>query len=258
MQVHEYVVDAAVDIKRAEAIGQFDLFGGLEASGENAIAPQADISLAEWEKSILLAHERDMLGLYVSDHPLHGTERLLAQLTERSIDALLTDERLDGQVTTIGGLVTAVQRKTTKQGSNWAIVSLEDLGGSVEVMVFPQTYLQVSTHLVEDAVIIVKARVDRSDDDGVKVVAMEITAPDLTEAESGPVRLTMPATRCIPPLIERLKTVLADHPGTTEVHLHLTGGARTTVLRLDDRLRVAPSPSLYADLKALLGPGCLS
>ena len=258
VQVHEYVVDAAVDIKRAEAIGQFDLFGGLEATGEDAIAPPAEISLAEWEKSILLAHERDMLGLYVSDHPLHGTERLLAQLTERSIDALLADERLDGQVTTIGGLVTAVQRKTTKQGSNWAIVSLEDLGGSVEVMVFPQTYQQVSTHLVEDAVIIVKARVDRSDDDGVKVVAMEITAPDLTEAESGPVRLTMPATRCIPPLIERLKTVLADHPGTTEVHLHLTGGARTTVLRLDDRLRVAPSPSLYADLKALLGPGCLS
>jgi DNA polymerase-3 subunit alpha len=106
-------------------------------------------------------------------------------------------------------------------------------------------------------VIIVRARVDRSDDDGVRLVAMEITQPDLSEAVSGPVRVTMAASRCIPPLVERLKEVLAAHPGTTEVHLHLTGGAKTTVLRLDDRLRVTPSPALYGDLKALLGPACL-
>ena len=81
---------------------------------------------------------------------------------------------------------------------------------------------------------------------------MEITQPDLTEAVSGPVRVTMAASRCIPPLVERLKEVLSEHPGTTEVHLHLTGGAKTTVLRLDDRLRVSPSPALYGDLKALL------
>ena len=159
---------------------------------------------------------------------------------------------------TLGGLVTTVQRKTTKQGSAWAIVNLEDLEGSVEVMVFPQSYNQVSTLLVEDVVIIVRARVDRSDDDGVRVVAMEITAPDFSEAEAGPVRLTMQANRCIPPLVDRLKEVLAVHPGTTEVHLHLTGGARTTVLRLDDKLRVTPTPALYGDLKALLGPNCLS
>ena len=257
-QVHEQVVDAAVDIKRAEAIGQFDLFGGLDTSSDHSLSQNIDVSDVEWDKSTLLAHERDMLGLYVSDHPLHGAERVLAQLTERSIDSLLSDEHLSGQITTIGGLVTSVQRKTTKQGSNWAIVALEDLAGSVDVMVFPQTYTQVSTALVEDAVIIVRARVDRSDDDGVRVVAMEVSVPDLADAESGPVRLSMPATRCIPPLVERLKSVLAEHPGTTEVNLHLTGGAKTTVLRLDDRLRVTPSPSLYADLKALLGPGCLA
>jgi DNA polymerase-3 subunit alpha len=67
----------------------------------------------------------------------------------------------------------------------------------------------------------------------------------------------MAAARCIPPLVEKLKDVLSAHAGTTEVHLHLTGGSRTTVLRLDDRLRVTPSPALYGDLKALLGPNCL-
>ena len=256
LQIHEQVVEAAVDVKRAEAMGQFDLFGGLSDAGQTFI-PQQEISLAEWEKSILLAHEREMLGLYVSDHPLNGVEQLLAQLTDRSIAALNADERVDATVVTIGGLVTAVQRKTTKQGSPWAIITVEDLEGSVDVMVFPQTYQSVSTLLVEDSVILVRGRADRSDDDGLRVVALEITAPDITEAVSGPVRLTIAANRCIPPLVEQLKEVLAIHPGTTEVHLHLTGGTSTTVLRLDDRLRVTPSSALFGDLKALLGPSCL-
>jgi DNA polymerase-3 subunit alpha len=125
-------------------------------------------------------------------------------------------------------------------------------------MVFPQMYTQVSTSLIEDSVVIVRGRVDRGDDEALRVIAMEITVPDLSEATSGPVRISLQSTRCIPPLVDRLALVLAGYPGTTEVHLHLTGGANTTVLRLDDRLRVTPSPSLYGDLKALLGPMCLS
>ena len=258
VQVHEHVVDTAVEIKRSEAIGQFDLFGGLSGGEESGLLPPLEVSLGEWEKSVLLAHERDMLGLYVSDHPLHGAEHILAQLTERTIASLFVDEKIDGTIATIGGLITTVQRKTTKQGSAWAIITLEDLEGSVEVMVFPQMYTQMSTSLVEDSVVIVRTRVDRGDDEALRVIAMEVTVPDLTEAASGPVRLSLQSSRCIPPLVERLAQVLAGYPGTTEVHLHLTGGAQTTVLRLDDKLRVTPSPSLYGDLKALLGPACLS
>jgi len=256
VHVHEQVVDAAVEIKRAEAIGQFDLFGGLQAPSEGGLTPAVEIGIVEWEKSVLLAHERDMLGLYVSDHPLHGIEGLLAQMTDRSIASLHLDERADGMAT-IGGLVTSVQRKTTKQGSAWAIVTLEDLEGSVEVMVFPNHYQHAGPLLAEDAVIVVRAKVERSDDDGLRVVAQEVTVPDLSQATAGPLRLTLQQSRCVPPLMERLREVLADHPGTTEVHLHLTGGARTTVLRLDDRYRVSASASLFGDLKALLGPSCL-
>jgi DNA polymerase-3 subunit alpha len=257
VQVHEQVVEAAIEVKRAEAVGQFDLFGGLTQEAEVFI-PQEEISIAEWEKSILLAHERDMLGLYVSDHPLQGLEQLLAQLTDRSIASLLTDERVDSTVANIGGLVTGVQRKTTKQGSPWAICTVEDLEGSVDVMVFPQTYQGASTMLVEDTVVVVRGRIDRSDDDGLRVIALEVSAPDVSQAISGPVRLTLAANRCIPPLVERLKEVLSMHPGTTEVHLHLSGGTSTTVLRLDDKLRVTPSPALFGDVKALLGPSCLA
>jgi DNA polymerase-3 subunit alpha len=125
-------------------------------------------------------------------------------------------------------------------------------------MVFPQTYAGAGTLLVEDAVLLVRGRIDRPDEDAARLVAMEITQPDVSEAPAGPVRLSMPAARCVPPVVERLKDILAAHPGTTEVHLHLAASGRTTVLRLDDRLRVTPSPALYGDLKALLGPACLS
>jgi DNA polymerase-3 subunit alpha len=183
---------------------------------------------------------------------------VLATGSDCSIAQLLGDERPDGQVITIGGLVTGVARKTTKQGSVWAIVTLEDLEGAVDVMVFPQTYQSVATLIADDAVLFVRGRIDRPDDDATRIVALEISAPDLSEAPAGPVRLTMSASRCTPPVVERLKEVLSAHPGVTEVHLHLVAQGRTTVMRLDDRLRVTPSSSLYGDLKALLGPSCLA
>ena len=257
VQIHESVVDAAVEIKRAEAVGQFDLFGGLEAGAESGLTVAAEISPVEWEKSVLLANEREMLGLYVSDHPLNGLEAALAQLTDQSVASVIGDERPDGSSVTIGGLVTTVQRKTTKQGSPWCIATVEDLAGSIDVMVFPQAYGQAAAVLVEDAVVVVRGRLDRSDDDGVRLVAMEVTAPDLDDTVTGPVRVSLPATRCVPAVVDGLKAILAAHPGTTEVNLLLTGGPSTTVLRVGDRYRVTPNAALYADLKALLGAGCL-
>ena len=260
--VHEIVIDSAVDIKRSEAAGQFDLFGGLGGGGgadaDTGLAEQTPIPVGEWDKAVLLAHERDMLGLYVSDHPLNGLEHALAQLADRSLASLIVDESLESAVITVAGLLTAVQRKTTKKGSAWAIASLEDLDGAVEVMVFPQTYASVATQLVEDAIVTMRVRAERSDEDGLRVIAMDVQTPDLSQASTGPIRISLAAARCVPPLIERLKEVLAQHPGTTEVNLHLTGGTHTTVLRIDDALRVSPSASLYGDLKALLGPSCLS
>lgn len=255
--VHEQVIDTAVEIKRSEAVGQFDLFGGLTDAGDAHLFERPEIGIAEWDKGVLLAHERDMLGLYVSDHPLIGMETALAQISDRSIASVLVDENLDGAVVTLGGLVTAVQRKTTKKGSAWAIITLEDLEGTIELMVFPQSYASFGALLVEDSILVIRARVDRTDDDGLRAVALEISAPDLSAAPSGPVRLSLAASRCVPPLVARLKAVLAEHPGTTEVQLHLTGGTTTTVMKLDDQYRVTPTPSLFGDLKALLGASCL-
>ena len=156
----------------------------------------------------------------------------------------------------VGGILSSVVRKVTKKGDPWALVTLEDLEGAIEVMFFPQSYQAAAVQLVEDAVVLVRGRVDRREDIP-KVVASEVIVPDLSVGPRGPVVVSMPTARCTPPVVDRLKEVLGAHPGTTEVHLQLVTGGRTTVVRLDDRLRVTADGALFADLKALLGVGCL-
>jgi DNA polymerase-3 subunit alpha len=258
LEKHADAIDLIIDIKRNEAIGQDSLFGGAVESGDDDATLDFQVSVGEWDKATLLAFEREMLGLYVSDHPLFGIEHVLAAATECSIATLTgSEERTDGSQVTVGGLVSALQRKVTKKGDVWAIATVEDLEGAIEVMFFPQTYQLYATTLAPDAVVVVRGRLDRREDVP-KLIAMELTLPDLTEGPRGPVVISLPVARCTPPVVERLKEVLATHPGATEVHLRLQAAARTTVLRIDDGLRVNPSPALMGDLKALLGPACLS
>jgi DNA polymerase-3 subunit alpha len=256
--VHEEVVETVVLRKRNEAVGQFDLFAGTSTrEGESQSVELTVVDLPEWDKAIKLAYEREMLGLYVSDHPLMGMESLLATKTDRAIASLADESALpSGSIVTVAGLASVVQRRITKKGDTWAVITLEDLEGSVEVMVFPQSYAQVGVSLAQDAVLVVKGRIDRRDD-GLQIIAMEVTEADLRDARVGPVVLSVPAARCTPPMVASLRDVLASHPGTTEVQLRLEGHGRTTVMKLDDGFRVAPTPALMGDLKALLGPGCL-
>jgi DNA polymerase-3 subunit alpha len=252
--VHVEAVDLVLETKRAEAIGQFDLFGASDDTETAAFTSELTIPVGEWEKATLLAHERDMLGLYVSDHPLFGVEHVLAANSDCSVAELMADgERADGSTVTVGGLITGLQRKVTKQGNAWAIATLEDLEGAIEAMFFPATYNLVAPHLHEDRIVLVRGRIDRREDVP-KLIAMEMTLPDLESEEArGPVVISLPVARCVPPVVDRLKEVLSAHPGTVEVHLQLQSGGRTTVMRLDDRLRVRPSPALFGDVKALLG-----
>ena len=256
--IHESAVDQYVDIKRNEAIGQDSLFGGLDDEGGGFGITVTIPEIDEWDKTTLLGHERDMLGLYVSDHPLLGLEHVLSSNTDCTIGQLMLDEeRADGSSVTICGLVTGVQRKITKRGDAWAMVTLEDLDGAIDVLLFPSSYQLASTLLVEDAILTVKGRLSR-DKDQPEIHGQEVSAPDLSDAASGPVTISLPSTRCTPPVVAQLKDVLGTHPGMTEVRLRLLTRDKTSVMRLDDNLRVTPSPALFADLKQLLGPGCLT
>ena len=255
-QIHEVYLDALVDEKRQEAVGQDSLFGDLGGVDASSFVVLPPIPVTEWDKPALLAFEREMLGLYVSDHPLFGIEHVLAGHADLPIAALMNDETIqEGAGLTIAGLVTGLQLKRNKRGDLWAIATVEDLEGSVEVLFFPNAYVQFGTMLANDVVVAVRGRVSHRDE-SVSLIASDLTLPDVRSAASGPVVLSMPVNRATASVVGRLREVLQDHPGGTEVRVRLTAPGRTTVLTIDT-LRVAPSPALYGDLKALLGPACL-
>ena len=259
LMVHEQAVDAVIGVKRKEAEGQFDLFASLSGGMDDGVGFAVEVpNLPEWEKKQRLTFEREMLGLYVSDHPLSGIEHVLTQAADVSIATLLADEqRPDNSTVTIAGLITSLQRKMSKQGNAWAAVTIEDMEGSVEVMFFGETYLAYSAILAEDQVVVLRGRVRRRDD-AMQLQAMEVSLPDVSVGDDAPVTLSIPTNRCTPPVVEQLRDILSTHPGVTEVHVKLTSPGRATVLRLEDGLRVERTPALYGDLKALLGPNCLA
>ena len=262
VEVHEEAVDAVIGVKRQEAHGQFDLFAGLggddddSASAFTVPVPERP----EWEKKEKLAFEREMIGLYVSDHPLNGLEGVLAAEAEVSIAELIDPERgrPDGSQVTICGMITGVQRKVSKNsGKPYGIVTVEDLEASIEVMFFGDSYEPVAGILTTDLVIAVTGRVRTSDDRPTSMMAQSMTIPDVTDPADRPLAISMPMDRCTPPVIERLGAILSSHRGPTDVHLSLVQPGRRCVLRLDRRFRVDLGPSLFGDLKALLGPNCL-
>ncbi|MEV6429718.1 DNA polymerase III subunit alpha [Nocardia sp. NPDC051463] len=258
--IHSDAIDAVMSTKKAEAIGQFDLFGGLD-DGDDSMASVFNVKVPEeeWETKHKLALEREMLGLYVSGHPLNGVEHVLAAQADTQIPAILEGDIKDGAQVTIGGILASVNRRINKNGLAWASAQLEDLTGGIEVLFFPQSYSVYGMDVVEDAVVLVKARVSVRDD-RISLIANDLAVPDLSSiGVAKPLAVILPTRLCTPDKVSALKRVLTSHPGTADVHLRLVGARdKTTLLKLDDSLRVSPSSALMGDLKALLGPGCLA
>jgi DNA polymerase-3 subunit alpha len=258
--IHEEALDAIVGVKRNEARGQFDLFGDL-SGGEPAVGGLAIAVplLPEWSKDQVLAFERDMLGLYVSDHPLRGLERALAGAATHSVAALSMDDGVaDGTVVTVAGLLHGIVRKASKAGKLYAAAVVEDMDGEVEVMFFAKLYEQVAPDLREDAIVAVTGRVNRRDDSPVVFASALRVLPLTAVAEGEPVQITLPSHRVTATLVSTLRGVLRDHPGSTEVHVRVTGPHGDTVLRLQDAFWVEPSGALFGDLRAHLGNHCVA
>jgi DNA polymerase III subunit alpha len=250
-------IDSVMEAKRAESIGQFDLFGsGMSPQSSTITNVEIEIPNQEWEKALLLSYEREMLGLYVSDHPLLGVEHLLRSSTDMPISQVNDESIGHEQIVTIGGLITQIQRKVSRRGDSWAIVTIEDLEGAVDVMFFSNSYTQYSMNLVEDRIVIIRGRVDKREEQ-VKIMALDLSTPDISLAPTGPLIISMDTVRCTPPVVDRIKEILRSHPGKREVHLKLDDGRKSLVMKIGDDLRVTASPSLSADLKAILGPDCL-
>ena len=138
------------------------------------------------------------------------------------------------------------------------MVTVEDMVGGVEVMFFPRAYLAFGMDLVVDNIVLVKARTNKRDD-SLMISANDLAVPDLSAVgTTKPLNLTLTARACTPARVSALKQVLIRHPGTSDVHVTLVSERKQTQLRLTDALRVTQSSALMGDLKALLGPSCLS
>jgi DNA polymerase-3 subunit alpha len=246
MLVFEQILEATIGRRRNEDMGQFSLFGGADSALEVEKVPVPD---GEWEKKTLLGFEKEMLGLYVSDHPLLGVGQLLRKATTTTVPGLWNEA--DGAQVTIGGLVSGVKQRFTRNNELMMFFDLEDLEGSVEVAAFPKTVAAAGPLIREDAILVVTGRLDHRGDD-VKLRAHTIVEPDLSEEQV--LRIEVAATALSPETVGRLKEILVNHPGSAPVYLHIRSGADRKVLRLGDEHRVELRSALYAELKELLGP----
>ena len=253
LSVADRIIDDTVSRRRKEAEGQFDLFSAMgDDSGAPAAGSRIEIPDDEFGKRQMLAFEKEMLGLYVSDHPLMGAEASLRRRVESTIAELEGVE--DGTMRTVGGLVTSLQRKHTKKGDLMAVFVLEDLQAQVEVMVFPKTMQNYGHLLEDDAVVVVRGRIDGRDESP-KVMAMEIERFEPISDGAPPVHINLRPAALSDELLTALKELLAEHPGESQVFLHI--GERQ-VLRLPDGFLVSASTGLFAELRELLGPDAIA
>ena len=254
LQVHERITEMTVERRREHDMGVMSLFG--ELNDGPTFDERPEISDQEFDKKSKLAHEREMLGLYVSDHPLFGFEDQIRRKASCTVTSL--PDEPDRAIVTIGGSLTNLQRRWTNRGELMALFDLEDLEGSVEVVVFPNAMKELGHKLNDDAIVLVRGRKESGrssrgrgsgSDDAAKILAIEI---DIVEepARNPPVRLLLDLAHHEESKISELKSVLEAHPGDCQVELHLSD---KRVFRLSDEYAVDRTNGVVAELRALLG-----
>ncbi len=252
LTVFEQIIDHTLARRRERDMGIMTLFGDADDAGGTGDFERTPIPDIEFGKHDRLAFEKEMLGLYVSDHPLLGAEAVLARRTDAAIEDL--GEIEDGALKQVGGVVTGLQRKWTRKGDLMAVFTLEDLRSAVEVMVFPRTMTDHGHKLADDAVVVVRGRVDRRDD-APKLIAQTIDVVDVGEGGTAePLRLRVPSQLLSAGTVDRLKQILAEHPGGAPVLLHL--GERQ-IVRLPEQWNVDTSNGLLGELRVVLGAGAI-
>ncbi|MFD6097747.1 DNA polymerase III subunit alpha [Nocardiopsis flavescens] len=252
---HEIAVDGMISSKKQEAHGQFDLFGGADEGGDSTpIGLNINWGDEEWDRKTKLAFEREMLGLYVSSHPLAGAERVLARSRDTSIAQIVAGEMgRERNELRIAGLISKVEKRVNKAGNQWAIATVEDLDASMEVLFFPKTFPLYVDALIEDTAVTVKGRLN--DRDGTwSMFASDMSILDISHITEGepPVLLTVDEQRLTRELVEELRQVLSSHKGDTPVRIRVDNPVRSKVFAVD-RYSVRISPEFNGEMKSLLG-----
>jgi len=239
--------------RKDKAQGQGDLFGDM-AADEDSGHPRPTVPQTEWDQTTLLRYEKEALGLYVSAHPLQGLREQLHDEIEVPV-ARLVDSG-DGAMTWTGGIVANAQKRVSKNGGVWLSFRLEDIDGGIECRAWPKVYEQFRELLVEDAIIKIKGRIERRAEGDITLGAIEV-APFNGVSEYHPLTVVIDSSCVAPTVMDDLRRVLTDFPGTVPVVLQMVQGDQRARLRVGDKLRVDPVAGLYAELKALLGESCI-
>jgi DNA polymerase-3 subunit alpha len=242
--------------RRDHAQGQGGLFDVLAADGDGGgdANDHPPIGPDEFDGDVLLRFEKEALGLYVSSHPLQG---MRAQLRDQ-IDATVSQlgDLRDGQTVWTGGVVSGLTRRQTRSGSTMAVFRLDDVDGGIEVVAFGSICEQYADLLVEDAIVLLRGRLDRKSEDDVKLIALELRAFDGVSA-TRPLTLVVNAELVQMDMLDELKSILGAFPGEVPVELQLTTAQGRHRLKVGNRYRVEPVSGLYAELKSLLGESCV-
>ncbi len=246
LSVYEQIIDQTVARRKEHDMGVMSLFAESDYAAP-AFDERVAIPPTDFDKKLRLTFEKEMLGLYVSDHPLLGAETALRKKVDCSVGELTEVE--DGSRRTVGGVITGLQRKWTKKGDLMAVFTLEDLQGSVEVMVFPRTMAEIGHLLADDSVVILGARVDGRDETP-KLIATDIELFEPLAEGEPPLRLHLSPSRLNDDIVSRLKELFLDFPGESDVYIML--GERQ-VVRLPDQYTVSTRSGLVGELRALLG-----
>jgi len=261
--IHEAAVDAAVAVKRKEAAGQFDLFGSLGM--DDALGDELTVTIPEvpdWERREKLNFERDMLGLYVSDHPLRGLERALSDAASHSVHDIIGEDShvRDGETVTIAGMLTGVSRRIAKSsGNQYASVELEDpSGATITVMFFSRAYETMGAALADDLICSIRGRVQRRDDGSVNMSAQELQILEISDdGRAAPITIVVPEYLVTEANLKELKETLRDHRGTADVRMLVRTRDKEQLVLLDASVRVEPNPSLFGEIKTIFGPSCI-
>ncbi len=252
---HEHAVDAVISAKKQEAMGQFDLFGG---AGKDE--PDAPLGLnitwtdTEWDRKQKLALEREMLGLYVSSHPLAGAERILTRNRDATILEINSGERRDRSEVQIAGLISAVEKRISKQSGNpWAKVTVEDMDASIDTLFFAESYTLYADVLTEDTAVAIKGRVKEREGE-YSIQATQLTLLDISHVSEGPppMLLSVPEKRITQDLVRDLKQVLRTHRGDTPLTIRVNNPLRSRIYEVPD-YPVQVGPELAGEIKSLLG-----
>lgn len=264
---YEQAMDSGAKTQRDRAAGQGSLFGDDAAVGTVAgvIAKANGKAEPELAKEAMLAYEKEMLGVYVSDHPLNGLEKQLKNQADATLIQL--KEMREGEVKWVGGIIAELKRKPTKKGDIMAIMTLEDTESEAEVVVFPAVLEKGRDLIKKDGVILLRARIDQNDyrgrfgDEGegqLKLAAMEVKALDRREDAERPVTIYLTMDTFSDKLLTRLRDILTSHAGASPVVLKVKGRNSETVLELGQGFKVKRANGLYAEVKELLGEKAIS